>query len=158
MDDFGMEADPATLLEYMAMGGEMRDIAMQQLNMSLLLSDNVDVVFQKFPPRDFLPAINKILMDESAPQAAVETALQVAKAYLDVHIDVARKLTAEDGVMAAICGWLELLQQALLCLVGLSCQICRSLLLTFARSIWPPCNTVICLPFQRTPKRNSSEA
>ncbi len=43
MDD----VDPATLLEWLGTPGEMQLVALEQLCMMLLLSDNVDRVFEK---------------------------------------------------------------------------------------------------------------
>ena len=53
------EVDPETLLEWLQMGqGDERDmqlIALEQLCMLLLMSDNVDRCFESCPPRTFLP-------------------------------------------------------------------------------------------------------
>lgn len=45
----------------------MQLIALEQLCMLLLMSDNVDRCFETCPPRTFLPALCKIFLDESAP-------------------------------------------------------------------------------------------
>ena len=65
------EVDPETLLEWLQMGsGDERDmqlIALEQLCMLLLMSDNVDRCFESCPPRTFLPALCRIFLDEEAP-------------------------------------------------------------------------------------------
>ena len=59
------DVDPETLLEWLQSGaGEERDmqlIALEQLCMLLLMSDNVDRCFECCPPRTFLPALCRIL-------------------------------------------------------------------------------------------------
>ena len=58
------EVDPETLLEWLQMGqGDERDmqlIALEQLCMLLLMSDNVDRCFESCPPRTFLPGMYKL--------------------------------------------------------------------------------------------------
>jgi E3 ubiquitin-protein ligase HECTD1 len=65
------DVDPETLLEWLQMGqGDERDmqlIALEQLCMLLLMSDNVDRCFESCPPRTFLPALCRIFLDEEAP-------------------------------------------------------------------------------------------
>ena len=65
------EVDPETLLEWLQSGaGEERDmqlIALEQLCMLLLMSDNVDRCFECCPPRTFLPALCRIFLDHHAP-------------------------------------------------------------------------------------------
>ena len=65
------DVDPETLLEWLQSGaGEERDmqlIALEQLCMLLLMSDNVDRCFESCPPRTFLPALCRIFLDEEAP-------------------------------------------------------------------------------------------
>ena len=65
------EVDPETLLEWLQSGaGEERDmqlIALEQLCMLLLMSDNVDRCFECCPPRTFLPALCRIFLDVAAP-------------------------------------------------------------------------------------------
>ena len=65
------EVDPETLLEWLQSGaGEERDmqlIALEQLCMLLLMSDNVDRCFESCPPRTFLPALCRIFLDCEAP-------------------------------------------------------------------------------------------
>jgi hypothetical protein len=66
------DVDPETLLEWLSMGQgderEMQLIALEQLCMLLLMSDNVDRCFESCPPRTFLPALCKIFLDELAPE------------------------------------------------------------------------------------------
>ena len=42
------EADPALLLEWLGVAGDMQIVALEQLCMMLLLSDNVDKIFERF--------------------------------------------------------------------------------------------------------------
>lgn len=68
--------DPDTLLEWLQTGaGEDRDIqlmALEQLCMLLLMSDNIDRCFESCPPRSFLPALCRIIMDDLAPDNVLE--------------------------------------------------------------------------------------
>ena len=43
----GMDVDPDTLLEWLAIPGDMQLVALEQLCMLLLLADNVDHVFER---------------------------------------------------------------------------------------------------------------
>jgi E3 ubiquitin-protein ligase HECTD1 len=43
-----MDCDPDTMLEWLAIPGDMQIVALEQLCMLLLLSDNIDTVFQKY--------------------------------------------------------------------------------------------------------------
>ena len=65
------DVDPETLLEWLQSGaGDERDmqlIALEQLCMLLLMSDNVDRCFECCPPRTFLPALCRIFLDPHAP-------------------------------------------------------------------------------------------
>lgn len=75
------DVDPETLLEWLSMGQgderEMQLIALEQLCMLLLMSDNVDRCFESCPPRTFLPALCKIFLDELAPENVSECILIV---------------------------------------------------------------------------------
>ena len=42
------DVDPETLLEWLQMGQDMQQIALEQLCMLLLMSDNVDRVFERY--------------------------------------------------------------------------------------------------------------
>ena len=85
------EVDPETLLEWLQMGsGDERDmqlIALEQLCMLLLMSDNVDRCFESCPPRTFLPALCRIFLDEEAPDQVCNSLikyvlLEVARTFL----------------------------------------------------------------------------
>lgn len=47
-------------------------MALEQLCMLLLMSDNIDRCFESCPPRTFLPALCKIFLDESATENVLE--------------------------------------------------------------------------------------
>ena len=47
-------------------------MALEQLCMMLLMSDNIDRCFESCPPRTFLPALCKIFTDETAPENVLE--------------------------------------------------------------------------------------
>lgn len=68
--------DPDTLLEWLQTdAGEERELqlmALEQLCMLLLMSDNIDRCFENYPPRTFIPALCKIIVDESAPENVLE--------------------------------------------------------------------------------------
>lgn len=85
------DVDPDTLLEWLQMGqGDERDmqlIALEQLCMLLLMSDNVDRCFETCPPRTFLPALCKIFLDESAPDNVLEVTARAITYYLDVSAE-----------------------------------------------------------------------
>lgn len=70
------DVDPDTLLEWLQMGaGDERDmqlIALEQLCMLLLMSDNVDRCFESCPPRTFLPALCRVFIDDTAPDNVLE--------------------------------------------------------------------------------------
>lgn len=69
------DVDPETLLEWLQMGQgderEMQLIALEQLCMLLLMSDNVDRCFESYPPRTFLPPLCRIFLDEEATDQAI---------------------------------------------------------------------------------------
>ena len=84
------EVDPETLLEWLQSGaGEERDmqlIALEQLCMLLLMSDNVDRCFESCPPRTFLPALCRIFLDCEAPdQVQYGTVRYMTGRYSTVH-------------------------------------------------------------------------
>ena len=74
------DVDPDTLLEWLQMGaGDERDmqlIALEQLCMLLLMSDNVDRCFESCPPRTFLPALCRIFIDDTAPDNVLEVSVE----------------------------------------------------------------------------------
>ncbi|EAT40581.1 AAEL007705-PA [Aedes aegypti] len=107
-DDVRMgDVDPETLLEWLSMGqGDERDmqlIALEQLCMLLLMSDNVDRCFESCPPRTFLPALCKIFLDELAPENVLEVTARAITYYLDVSSECTRRIVAIDGAIKAIC-------------------------------------------------------
>ncbi|XP_050441159.1 E3 ubiquitin-protein ligase HECTD1 isoform X2 [Adelges cooleyi] len=105
------DVDPETLLEWLNMGqGDERDmqlIALEQLCMLLLMSDNVDRCFEVCPPRSFLPALCRIFLDESAPDSVLEVTARAITYYLDVSAECTRRIVAIDGALKAICNRLE---------------------------------------------------
>ncbi|XP_066599740.1 E3 ubiquitin-protein ligase HECTD1 isoform X2 [Prorops nasuta] len=105
------DVDPETLLEWLSMGqGDERDmqlIALEQLCMLLLMSDNVDRCFECCPPRTFLPALCRIFLDELAPDSVLEVTARAITYYLDVSAECTRRVVAIDGAVKAICGRLS---------------------------------------------------
>ncbi|XP_047508837.1 E3 ubiquitin-protein ligase HECTD1 isoform X4 [Pieris napi] len=101
------EVDPETLLEWLLTGqGDERDmqlIALEQLCMLLLMSDNVDRCFESCPPRTFLPALCKIFLDEYAPDNVLEVTARAITYYLDVSAECTRRIVAIEGAVKAIC-------------------------------------------------------
>uniref|UniRef100_A0A8C5CSD8 E3 ubiquitin-protein ligase n=1 Tax=Gadus morhua TaxID=8049 RepID=A0A8C5CSD8_GADMO len=101
------DVDPDTLLEWLQMGqGDERDmqlIALEQLCMLLLMSDNVDRCFETCPPRTFLPALCKIFLDESAPDNVLEVTARAITYYLDVSAECTRRIVGVDGAIKALC-------------------------------------------------------
>ncbi|CAG2108187.1 unnamed protein product, partial [Medioppia subpectinata] len=101
------EVDPETLLEWLSMGsGDERDmqlIALEQLCMLLLMSDNVDRCFESCPPRTFLPALCRIFLDECAPDNVLEVTARAITYYLDVSAECTRRIVAVDGTIKAMC-------------------------------------------------------
>uniref|UniRef100_A0A6P4FNM6 E3 ubiquitin-protein ligase n=1 Tax=Drosophila rhopaloa TaxID=1041015 RepID=A0A6P4FNM6_DRORH len=104
------DVDPETLLEWLSMGqGDERDmqlIALEQLCMLLLMSDNVDRCFESCPPRTFLPALCKIFLDEHAPENVLEVTARAITYYLDVSAECTRRIVSIDGAIKAICNHL----------------------------------------------------
>ncbi|KAL3982231.1 HECT-domain (ubiquitin-transferase) family protein [Acanthocheilonema viteae] len=99
--------DPDTLLEWLQTGvGDERDIqlmALEQLCMLLLMSDNIDQCFESCPPRTFLPALCKIFLDETATENVLEVTARAITYYLDVSNECTRRITQVDGAVKAIC-------------------------------------------------------
>ena len=89
------EVDPETLLEWLQMGQgdelDMQLIALEQLCMLLLMSDNVDRCFESCPPRTFLPALCRIFLDEEAPDQVLEVTARAITYYLDVSAECTRR-------------------------------------------------------------------
>ena len=105
------DVDPETLLEWLQSGaGEERDmqlIALEQLCMLLLMSDNVDRCFECCPPRTFLPALCRIFLDCGAPDRVLEVTARAITYYLDVSAECTRRIVAVEGAVKAICTRLE---------------------------------------------------
>ncbi|XP_065207160.1 E3 ubiquitin-protein ligase HECTD1 isoform X3 [Planococcus citri] len=101
------DVDPETLLEWLNMGqGDERDmqlIALEQLCMLLLMSDNVDRCFENCPPRSFLPALCRIFLDECAPDNVLEVTARAITYYLDVSAECTRRIISMEGAVKAIC-------------------------------------------------------
>ncbi|XP_035704354.1 E3 ubiquitin-protein ligase HECTD1 [Folsomia candida] len=99
--------DPETLLEWLSIGqGEERDmqlIALEQLCMLLLMSDNVDRCFECCPPRAFLPALCRIFLDETATESVLEVTARALTYYLDVSAECTRRIVSVDGAVKSIC-------------------------------------------------------
>ncbi|KAK0408812.1 hypothetical protein QR680_004174 [Steinernema hermaphroditum] len=106
--------DPDTLLEWLQAGtGDDREIqlmALEQLCMLLLMSDNIDRCFETCPPRTFLPALCKIFIDETAPENVLEVTARAITYYLDISTECARRITQVEGAIKAICQRLNLAQ------------------------------------------------
>ena len=125
------DVDPGTLLEWLLMDQsderEMQLIALEQLCMVLLMSDNVDRCFERqekkkphilqilnfdffsrsCPPRTFLPALCKVFLDERAPYNVLEVTARAITYYLDVSGECARRVVGVDGAIKAFCARLE---------------------------------------------------
>ncbi|EFO28334.2 hypothetical protein LOAG_00153 [Loa loa] len=108
--------DPDTLLEWLQTGvGEERDIqlmALEQLCMLLLMSDNIDQCFESCPPRTFLPALCKIFLDETATENVLEVTARAITYYLDVSNECTRRITQMDGAVKAICNRLAVAEMS----------------------------------------------
>ncbi|XP_068683255.1 E3 ubiquitin-protein ligase HECTD1-like isoform X4 [Montipora foliosa] len=102
-----VDVDPDTLLEWLSMGqGDERDmqlIALEQLCMLLLMSDNIDRCFESCPPRTFLPALCRIMLDECAPENVLEVTARAITYYLDVSAECTRRIVAVEGAIKALC-------------------------------------------------------
>ncbi|XP_076765916.1 ubiquitin fusion-degradation 4-like isoform X3 [Xylocopa sonorina] len=105
------DVDPETLLEWLSMGqGDERDmqlIALEQLCMLLLMSDNVDRCFECCPPRTFLPALCRIFLDELAPDSVLEVTARAITYYFDLSPECIRRVIAMEGAVKAICSRLS---------------------------------------------------
>ncbi|KAK6110532.1 HECT-domain (ubiquitin-transferase) family protein [Brugia pahangi] len=108
--------DPDTLLEWLQTGvGDERDIqlmALEQLCMLLLMSDNIDQCFESCPPRTFLPALCKIFLDETATENVLEVTARAITYYLDVSNECTRRITQVDGAVKAICNRLAVAEMS----------------------------------------------
>jgi E3 ubiquitin-protein ligase HECTD1 len=102
-----MDVDPESLLEWLGVSGDMQLCALEQLCMMLLLADNVDRVFERCPPRNFLPALSRIFLDETVAIGVLEAAMRAVTFYLDVSSDCTRHIVSVEGAVAAICNRLN---------------------------------------------------
>jgi len=131
------DVDPDTLLEWLNTGeGDQRDmqmIALEQLCMLLLMSDNVDRCFEICSPRTFLPSLCKIFLDQKAPDNILEVTSRALTYYLDVSNDCCKKIVAVDGTLKAICRKLILNDQSSRCSLDLAEQIIKVLELIVTR-------------------------
>ncbi|RXN20737.1 E3 ubiquitin- ligase HECTD1 isoform X1 [Labeo rohita] len=89
---------------------DMQLIALEQLCMLLLMSDNVDRCFETCPPRTFLPALCKIFLDESAPDNVLEVTARAITYYLDVSAECTRRIVGVDGAIKALCNRLVVVE------------------------------------------------
>ncbi|XP_023320934.1 E3 ubiquitin-protein ligase HECTD1 [Eurytemora carolleeae] len=85
----------------------MQLIALEQLCMLLLMSDNVDRCFESCPPRTFLPALCRIFLDCEAPDQVLEVTARGITYYLDVSAECTRRIVAVEGAIKAMCTRLE---------------------------------------------------
>ncbi|CAK9301924.1 unnamed protein product [Gordionus sp. m RMFG-2023] len=101
------DPDPDTLLEWLNSGnGEERDmqlIALEQLCMMLLMSDNIDQCFELCPPRNFIPPLCNIFLDETSPDNILEVAARALTYFLDVSAECTRRIVSTEGFIKAIC-------------------------------------------------------
>ena len=65
-------------------------------------------LFDRCPPRTFLPALCRILTDDTAPENIVEVTSRAITFYLDVSSDCARRVVAHEGAVAALCTRLDM--------------------------------------------------
>ncbi|XP_018649274.1 hypothetical protein Smp_169180 [Schistosoma mansoni] len=106
-----MEADPAIVLEWLdSVNDELRELqltALEQLCNEVLFSDNVDVFFERYPPRLFIPALCKIFLDELAPDSVLEANARALTYYLDVSLDCAPRIARSPNVLTAMTSRLD---------------------------------------------------
>lgn len=55
------------------------------------------------PPRTFLPALCRILLDKTAPDSVLEVTARAITYYLDVSAECTRRVVAVDGAIKALC-------------------------------------------------------
>ena len=60
------------------------------------------VYFSSYPPRAFIPALCKIVMDMTAPDNVLEVTARALTYYLDVSVDCTRRITSVDGALRAL--------------------------------------------------------
>eukprot|EP00041_Stephanoeca_diplocostata_P036623 m.1344514 g.1344514 ORF g.1344514 m.1344514 type:complete len:2563 (-) comp24902_c1_seq2:195-7883(-) len=128
-----MDVDPSSLLEWLQTPGDMQVCALEQLCMMLLLSDNIDRVFERCPPRTFIPAVSGIFLDEKAATSTLEAAMRAVTFYLDMSVDCARRIIGVDGALTAICNRLKIANLGVLEERDLSMQSIKVLELVSSR-------------------------
>ncbi|CAH8450385.1 unnamed protein product [Heterobilharzia americana] len=106
-----MEADPSIVLEWLeSANDELRELqltALEQLCNEVLFSDNVDVFFERYPPRLFIPALCKIFLDELSPDSVLEANARALTYYLDVSLDCAPRIARSPNVLTAMTSRLD---------------------------------------------------
>ena len=65
------------------------------------------------PPRTFLPALCKIFLDATAPDAVLEVTARALTYYLDVSVDCSRRIVSVDGALKAIIARMEVVDMGL---------------------------------------------
>ncbi|CAF1384645.1 unnamed protein product [Adineta steineri] len=106
-----MEADPDELLTWLKGDGsgerDLQIIALEQLCMLVLMSDNIDRCFEQYQPRLFLPALCDIFSDPLAPTHVLEVTARALTYFLDVSVDCAKKITSHPTIIRSMCTCLQ---------------------------------------------------
>lgn len=68
--------------------------------------------FFSCPPRNFLPALCRIFLDECAPDSVLEVTARAITYYLDVSAECTRRIVAMEGAVRAICSRLAVAETA----------------------------------------------
>ncbi|CAF3339147.1 unnamed protein product [Rotaria socialis] len=106
-----MEADPNELLAWLKGDGsserDLQMIALEQLCMLVLMSDNIDRCFEQYKPQLFLPALCDIFNDPLVPTHILEVTARALTYFLDVSVDCAKKITSHSTVIHAMCNCLQ---------------------------------------------------
>ncbi|CAF3546281.1 unnamed protein product [Rotaria sordida] len=107
-----MEADPDELLAWLKGDGsserDLQMIALEQLCMLVLMSDNIDRCFEQYKPQLFLPALCDILNDPLVPTHVLEVAARALTYFLDVSVDCAKKIISHSTVIRSMCNCLQI--------------------------------------------------
>ncbi|CAF2541147.1 unnamed protein product [Rotaria sp. Silwood2] len=106
-----MEADPDELLAWLKGDGsserDLQMIALEQLCMLVLMSDNIDRCFEQYKPQLFLPALCDIFNDPLVPTHILEVTARALTYFLDVSVDCAKKITSHSTVIRSMCNCLQ---------------------------------------------------
>lgn len=70
----------------------------------LLILLTISSINHSCPPRTFLPALCRILLDKTAPDSVLEVTARAITYYLDVSAECTRRVVAVDGAVKALCG------------------------------------------------------